>query len=839
MSSNRLGPWDSVARLAAAGLEESLEGATPDDMLYVDADGNLAYTSDMTHDPDTGVTDLSILDIAGTKQVSAIYDTDGLTEDSDIALATQQSIKAYVDTQFAGAGTGDVTGPAGATDNAIARFSLATGKLIQNSGITIDDSDVLTFTGGTIYDDGVDFFIRNTIPGEKIRFSSRGSDGFYRDRGYIESTYQLWGAETATQVFCDQANTDLYLRASTSDYIWIRDKGAHHIEFYTNSKLAIDCDDGAVDLYYDVTKEAETISGAFKATNAFQIASTTQVDAIYDTDLMTEDSNTALATQQSIKAYVDTEIGGISFPDADKIIEGDSSVEVVDAGFGTITTTIDGTPYIVSNAAGTTFSHTVTIPGATLVVGSTASIKSATTAIELWHNGASKEGETVSGAFKATNGLQIAASGITIDAIYDTDLMTEDSATALVTQQSIKKYVDDTITAANAISQLDTNVTVTDTGTDGKIEGTIDGDVTFTFGTDKSFTVGNIAGELETDVSIIWDLDYFWMGDYDYNNAISWGIDYFNTTGYGEFDIYVGGERPIYYYSSDYGAKMGFESVGEYLGSGVISWQVAMMQETRYPRMEFYLQDSNKAGFMYDKYGFRFLGNESIRPNNHPSVKWLYNDPGMHYNSGGSLTTAWATKQYSDGYGKPNAVYSYDTPNIDVSTYGGYYETLTVAPGKNPLNHRIYVYQVGDGIIEHNVQHDGTLTGGFKALDTTDVFAKIVYWEPQYQGKELIIAANTTDSTIDIYDLDVNGDLILNTTISGAFTDVAINDRGDIAGITATGTSFYDIDVETSPYTITFRNTIPVATMDIQYITTGRRSSYSGFEYSYFFGSGT
>lgn len=37
-------------------------------------------------------------------------------------------------------GTGDVVGPASATDNAIARFDTTTGKLIQNSTITIDDS---------------------------------------------------------------------------------------------------------------------------------------------------------------------------------------------------------------------------------------------------------------------------------------------------------------------------------------------------------------------------------------------------------------------------------------------------------------------------------------------------------------------------------------------------------------------------------------------------------------------------------------------------------------------------------------------------------------------------
>ena len=37
-------------------------------------------------------------------------------------------------------GAGDVVGPASATDNAIARFNLTTGKLIQNSVVTIDDT---------------------------------------------------------------------------------------------------------------------------------------------------------------------------------------------------------------------------------------------------------------------------------------------------------------------------------------------------------------------------------------------------------------------------------------------------------------------------------------------------------------------------------------------------------------------------------------------------------------------------------------------------------------------------------------------------------------------------
>jgi hypothetical protein len=47
------------------------------------------------------------------------------------------------------AGDGDVDGPASSTDNAVARFDGTTGKVIQNSNVTIDDSGNLTYSAGT------------------------------------------------------------------------------------------------------------------------------------------------------------------------------------------------------------------------------------------------------------------------------------------------------------------------------------------------------------------------------------------------------------------------------------------------------------------------------------------------------------------------------------------------------------------------------------------------------------------------------------------------------------------------------------------------------------------
>ena len=55
-----------------------------------------------------------------------------------------------------GEGAGDVIGPASATDNTVARYDNTTGKLIQGSGVTIDDSNLLTVPGGLAVNKGGD-----------------------------------------------------------------------------------------------------------------------------------------------------------------------------------------------------------------------------------------------------------------------------------------------------------------------------------------------------------------------------------------------------------------------------------------------------------------------------------------------------------------------------------------------------------------------------------------------------------------------------------------------------------------------------------------------------------
>lgn len=54
------------------------------------------------------------------------------------------------DLSAAGGGSGDVVGPSSATDNAIARFDSTTGKLIQNSGVSLSDLSSNTYTEAAV-----------------------------------------------------------------------------------------------------------------------------------------------------------------------------------------------------------------------------------------------------------------------------------------------------------------------------------------------------------------------------------------------------------------------------------------------------------------------------------------------------------------------------------------------------------------------------------------------------------------------------------------------------------------------------------------------------------------
>lgn len=88
---------------------------------------------------------------AGVKDVFVTYPAENAVFASDNPGTSGQYLRsngAGVAPTWETLTTGDVVGPASSTDNAIARFDGTTGKLIQNSAVTIDDTTgSMTFTG--------------------------------------------------------------------------------------------------------------------------------------------------------------------------------------------------------------------------------------------------------------------------------------------------------------------------------------------------------------------------------------------------------------------------------------------------------------------------------------------------------------------------------------------------------------------------------------------------------------------------------------------------------------------------------------------------------------------
>ena len=250
---------------------------------------------------------------------------------------------------------------------------------------------------------------------------------------------------------------------------------------------------------------AQAVTGA-----SFTGASGATVTAFLDEDNMSTNSATAVPTQQSVKAYVDTEIAGIS---SDFTLSADSgtndtfttggtlnfagtsneiettvsndaiTIGLVNAptvsgtmtagGFTTAGTITDGALSIASGSitggvAGT-FSGAVT--GGSLTDGTaTLASGSLTGGVAGTFSGAVTGGSLTDGTATLASGsltgaVGVTASGtvqfgslsdgtITVTAFVDEDNMASDSATLVPTQQSVKKYVDDQILAVNTGNTL-------------------------------------------------------------------------------------------------------------------------------------------------------------------------------------------------------------------------------------------------------------------------------------------------------------------------------------------------------------------------------------------------
>ena len=107
--------------------------------------GKLLQNSGVTISDVAGVAGVKTIALSGATSGTLTVQPGGTTTDHTLTFPSAQgAASSYLKNDGAGALTwasaGDATGPSSATDNAVARFDLTTGKLLQNSGVTISDT---------------------------------------------------------------------------------------------------------------------------------------------------------------------------------------------------------------------------------------------------------------------------------------------------------------------------------------------------------------------------------------------------------------------------------------------------------------------------------------------------------------------------------------------------------------------------------------------------------------------------------------------------------------------------------------------------------------------------
>jgi hypothetical protein len=138
-----------------------------------------------------------------------------------------------------GSGSGDVVGPASSTDNAIARFDLATGKLIQNSGILIDDSDNMSGVG-TLDTTGDITVAGATTETKDINIGTgRSGNGISELNLVADTTYSVFGLRVRRNGNGANSDSDVRHRGTGALRLISQESGSIELKTSDTTRMSI------------------------------------------------------------------------------------------------------------------------------------------------------------------------------------------------------------------------------------------------------------------------------------------------------------------------------------------------------------------------------------------------------------------------------------------------------------------------------------------------------------------------------------------------------------------------------------------------------------------------